>query len=113
MKFLRRIGEFLGLIEENKTAEIMEEREGVKKTLANNLSNIGFSEEEIAEVLAIITKAEEDVQKQKDLLIGTNINNLNPNPIMREIFGKIREIQLKSGEDMKAKIAEIKARKGM
>ena len=113
MKFLRRIGEFLGLIEENKTAEIMEEREGVKKTLANNLSKIGFSEEEIAEVLAIITKAEEDVQKQKDLLIGTNINNLNPNPIMREIFGKIREIQLKSGEDMKAKIAEIKARKGM
>lgn len=113
MKFFRKIGEFLGLVEENKTAEIMKERDGIKATLAKNLQSIGFTEDEINEVLAIITKAEEDVQVQKDMLIGTNINNPNPNPVMRERFAEIRKIQLQSGEDIKAKIAEIKARKGM
>ena len=77
------------------------------------MKTINFTDEEIAEVLAIITKAEEDVQEQKDLLIGTNINNPNPNPIMRERFAEIRRIQLQSGEDLKAKIAEIKERKGI
>lgn len=113
MKFFRKVGEFLGLIEENKTAEIIEERDGIKGTLVKNLRAIDFTDDEISEVLAIITKAEEDVQIQKDMLIGTNINNPNPNPIMREKFAEIRRIQLQSGEDIKAKIAEIRARKGM
>ena len=113
MKFFRKIGEFLGLVEENKTAEIMEQRDGIKGTLVKNLKGIGFTDDEINEVLAIIKKAEDDVHVQKDMLIGTNINNPNPNAIMREKFAEIRRIQLQSGEDIKAKIAEIKARKGM
>lgn len=113
MKFLKKIGEKLGLIEENRTEKIMEERSSIKENLAVKLKESGFDDYEINEVLDIITKAEADVQKQKDLLIGTNINNLEPNIIMREIFEEIRRIQLKSGEDIKLKIAEIKARKGI
>lgn len=113
MKFLKKIGQFLGVIDENKTEEIMNERSEIKNTLANNLRTIGFNDEEINEVLDIITKSEEAIQVQKDRLIGTNINNLEPNIIMREIFEEIRRLQLQAGEDIKSKIAEIKARKGL
>lgn len=113
MGIFRKIGEFLGIVEENKTEKIMQERSEIKNTLANNLKNIGFTEDEIEEVLDVITKSEEAIQVQKDLLIGTNINNPDPNIIMREIFDEIRRLQIQTGVDVKAKIAEIKARKGM
>lgn len=113
MGVFRKIGEFLGIVEENKTEKIMQERSEIKNTLANNLKGIGFTEEEIEEVLDVVTKSEEAIQEQKDLLIGTNINNPDPNIIMREIFDEIKRLQLQTGVDVKAKIAEIKARKGM
>lgn len=113
MGFFRKIGEFLGIVEENKTEKIMNERSEIKNTLANNLKGIGFTEDEIEEVLDVVTKSEEAIQEQKDLLIGTNINNPDPNIIMREIFDEIKRLQLQTGVDVKAKIAEIKARKGM
>ena len=37
MKFFRKIGEFLGIIEENKQKEIMEEHVGIKATVIKNL----------------------------------------------------------------------------
>ena len=113
MNFLKKLGEKLGFIdnEENKTEQIMEERSNIKQTLAKNLRNINFTEDEINEVLAIITKMEKDVQIEKDRLIGSNINNLDTEAIMNEVFGEIRRLQLKSGEDIKAKIAEIRERK--
>lgn len=111
MSFLEKLGKKLGIIPENKTEEIMKERSAIKETMAKKLSDIGFTNDEIDEVLAILTKSEADVQKQKDLLIGTNINNPYPNLIMREIFEEIRHIELKAASDIKAKIAEITERK--
>lgn len=111
MGIFKRLAEKLGIIEENKTEKIINERTGIKATLAANLKNINFTEEEIDEVLSIITKMEQDVQIQKDRLIGTNINNYTPEIIMKEIFDEIKRIQLQSGEDIRAKIAEINARK--
>ncbi|MBE7705290.1 MAG: hypothetical protein E7Z90_05715 [Cyanobacteria bacterium SIG29] len=112
-KVFKKVGVSLGLVPDNKTDEIMEERSEIKKTMATNLKAIGFSDSEIEEVLDVITKAETAIQIQKDNLIGTNINTYDPNPAMKEIFDEIRKIQLQSAEDVKSKIAEIKARKGM
>lgn len=113
MNFFRTIGEKLGIIEEDKTAKIKKERSQIVQTMANNLANIGFTEEEINEVLVILEKSEEDVQKQKDLLIGTNINNDDVNSTMKPIFDEIRRLQLKAASDIRQKIAEIKQRKGI
>ena len=100
MKFLRKVGKKLGFIEKDKTDKIMDERNDIKKVLINNMKAMNFTNAEINEVLAIIKKAEDDVQVQKDALIGTNINNPDPNPIMKEKFDEIRRIQLQSGEDL-------------
>jgi len=111
MDFIKKLGEKFGFIEENKTEKINKERSQIKETMAQNLQRIGFSEQEINEVLAILDKSEEEIQKQKDLLIGTNINNPDPNLIMREIFEEIRRIELKAASDIKTKISEIRLRK--
>ena len=111
MEFLKKIGEKLGIIEEDTTAKINAEREKIKETMKQNLSNIGFTKEEIDEVLNILIESEKEVQKQKDLLIGTNINVDDVNLVMRPIFEEIRRLELKAAADIKVKIAEIKARK--
>lgn len=61
--------------EETQTDKINKERSEIKETMAKNLKNIGFSDEEVQEVTSILTRCEEDVQEFKDLLIGSNINN--------------------------------------
>ena len=111
MDFIKKLGEKLGLIEEDKTEKIHAERSMLKLNLANKLQSINFTEQEINEVLDILTKMEADVQIQKDLLIGTNINNPYPDIIMNEVLDEIRRLEVKAGEDMRAKIAEIKERK--
>lgn len=112
MDFFKKIGEKLGFVEEeNKTEQIRQEREKIKQTLIDNLKKINFTDAEIEEVLVILTKMEADVQVQKDLLIGTNINNPDPGPVMNEMLGEIRRLEIKAGENIKAKIAEIRARK--
>lgn len=114
MSFLRKIGEKLGIVEEeSKTEKLRKERDGIKKTLADNLKLLNFTESEIDEVIAVIEKTEDEIQKRKDELIGTNINNPNPNEIMKEIFQEIRDLEMQMGLEVKAKIAEIKTRKGM
>ncbi len=113
MKFFKKIGQALGIIEENKTKEIEEERSEIKLTMAKNLKSIGFGKEEIDEVLNIITEAEAKIQEQKDKLIGTNINNPDVNNTMKPIFDEIKKIQLKMGDDIRLKISEIKQRKNL
>ena len=114
MSFLKKLGQKLGIVEEeSKTEKLRKEREGIKKTLADNLKLLNFTEDEIDEVIAVIEKAEEEIQKRKDELIGTNINNPDPNEIMKEIFQEIRDLEMQMGLDVKAKISEIKIRKGM
>ncbi len=113
MSFLKKIGQKLGIVEENKTEKLRKERDGIKKTLADNLKLLNFTEDEIDEVIDVITKTEDEIQKLKDELVGTNINNPNPNEIMKEIFQEIRDLEMQMGLEVKAKISEIKTRKGM
>ena len=97
--------------EKTKTDIINEERLKLKKTMMQNLKNIGFSKDEIKEVVTIIDEAELEIQMKKDALVGSNINNDHVQETMKKIFYDIRQIELKMASDIKAKIAEIKARR--
>ena len=113
MGIFQRLAEKLGIIHENKTKKINEERENQKNIMITNLLNIGFSEDDVKEVIEIIVKAEKDIQEQKDLLIGTNINVDDVNLAMKPSFDEIRRLQQKMALDIRTKIAEIKQRKGI
>lgn len=113
MSFFKKLGQALGIVPENKTQEINKKRSEVKDSMEANLKSIGFTDEEVNEVLDIITVAEDEIQKQKDLLIGTNINNQYFNEAMRPIFAEIKRLQLKMADDIRNKISEIKQRKGI
>lgn len=113
MKFVKKIAKKMGLIKQSTTEEINEERSEITQTLMKNLKKIGFTDDEVEEVVEIIDLAEAKIQEKKDSLIGTNINNPNVNEDMKKIFQAIRNIQLQMGEDVKEKIAEIKGRKGL
>ena len=77
MDIFEKIGKKFNLIKEtSKTEQILKDRENIKLNLAVNLYKAGFSDEQIEIVLQIITNAENDIQKIKDGLIGTNINPL-------------------------------------
>lgn len=111
MGFFKELGKKLGFIEEDKTAQIKEERSKIVSGISEKLKMLNFTDEEINEVTSILKKMEADVQIEKNALIGTNINNPDPTIIMKEKMDKIREIELKAAEDMRTKIAEIKKRK--
>lgn len=113
MGIFQKLAEKLGLIQENRTEKINEERENQKNIMVTNLLNIGFSEDDVKEVIEIIVKAERDIQEQKDLLIGTNINVDDVNLAMKPCFDEIRRLQQKMARDIRVKIAEIKQRKGI
>lgn len=113
MGIFQKLAEKLGLIQENRTEKINEERENQKNIMVTNLLNIGFSEDDVKEVIEIIVKAERDIQEQKDLLIGTNINVDDVNLAMKPCFDEIRRLQQKMAKDIRVKIAEIKQRKGI
>ena len=113
MGIFQKLAEKLGLIQENRTEKINEERENQKNIMVTNLLNIGFSEDDVKEVIEIIVKAEKEIQEQKDLLIGTNINVDDVNLAMKPCFDEIRRLQQKMAKDIRVKIAEIKQRKGI
>ena len=113
MGIFQKLAEKLGLIQENRTEKINEERENQKNIMVTNLLNIGFSEDDVKEVIEIIVKAEREIQEQKDLLIGTNINVDDVNLAMKPCFDEIRRLQQKMARDIRVKIAEIKQRKGI
>lgn len=113
MKFIKKIGKKLGFLPDNKTEEIMDERAKIKVTMTKNLQSIGFNEDEIQEVLSILTKCEQDVQNIKDEMIGTNINNIFAVEITQQKLNEIRELELKAAQDIKMKISEIKQSKNL
>lgn len=113
MGIFQKLAEKLGLIPENRTKKINEERENQKNIMITNLLNMGFSEEDVKEVIEIIIKAEKDIQEQKDLLIGTNINVDDVNLAMKPSFDEIRRLQQKMASDIRFKIAEIRQKKGL
>lgn len=97
--------------EENKTQQIADERKKIREEMRQNLTKIGFTEEEIQEVFKIINLAEYNIDLAKKSLIGTNINNLDPTAIMDETTEKIRNLQQQMAIDIKAKIQEIQLNK--
>ncbi len=100
-----------GLKEKTKTDEIMEKRAILKKQIAQNLKDKGFSASEVNEVLDILKECEEEIQIIKDSMIGTNINNPNVIEDTTSALNQIRNLELKAGSEMREKIAEIIARK--
>ena len=111
MDIFEKIGKKFGLIKEekSKTEQIMEERNNIKLNLAVKLYKQGFSDDEIETILGIIESAEEDIQKIKDGLIGTNINPQG-DPMEPLIKGKeaIRARQLQMQKDIQLAIEEFK-----
>lgn len=99
--------------EKSKTDILNDVRAQMKRTISQNLKNIGFTKDEIKEVIDIINEAEEAIQYKKDALEGSNINNDHTQEIMKKTFYDIRQLELKMAEDVKAKIAEIKMRKNL
>lgn len=97
--------------EKSQTEKIKEERDKIKTTLENNLKQLGFTKLEINEVIDVITLAEADIKVLKDSLIGTNINNSDPTPIMKKVMDEIRERQQQMAADIKVKVEQIKKRK--
>ena len=98
---------------ENKTEEINSERNKLKDSITANLERIGFSKDEIYEVISILNKGESYIQMLKNELIGTNIN-VNANESVNILNEKLREIRAKEleiAEDIRKKIAEIIDRK--
>lgn len=111
MSFFKKLGKALGINPENKTKKISKKHIEVKASMEENLKSIGFTQEEINEVLNIIDTAEKKIQEQKDLLIGIDINNRYVKETMKPIFEEIKKLQLKMANDIKEKIDEIKERK--
>lgn len=97
--------------EKSQTEKINDARVQLKKTMQQNLKRIGFSNSEIKEVMEIITDTEQEIQMKKDALVGTNINNDHVGETMQKMFYDIRQLEFKMAADIRAKIAEIKARK--
>ena len=87
------------------------QRAQLKKTMAQNLKQIGFTKEEIKEVLSVIEEIEQEIQMKKDSLEGSNINNDHTVEIMNKVFYDIKQLELKMAYDVRMKIAEIKKRK--
>jgi len=111
MGFFDKAAKKLGFKEKTKTDEINEERANLKKKIAQNLKNSGFTPFEVNEVLDILKECEEEIQIIKDSMIGTNINNENVIEDTQNALNRIRNLELQAGIDMRNKIAEIQSRK--
>lgn len=92
-----------------KTQEIEQERDSIKLNLAAKLYQIGFDESEVEQVLSVIQTAEEDINKIKKSLIGTNINPKgDPMEPLTEGVKKIKERQLLMQKEINELIENIK-----
>ena len=94
--------------EKTKTEEILEKRNDLKLEISAKLYAIGFSDEEVEQVLTIIKNAEYDIQRIKDSLIGTNINPVgDPGAPLKDGIEKIRKIQTQMQKEINETIASI------
>lgn len=100
---------------ENKSEQLKKEREQIKKHLSKTLKEQGFSAKDVGRVIGLIDEAEEEIQKIKDSLIGTNINNTDDDPNEKLYIGTnaIHERQIKLGKDIKEMVAKIRQEKGL
>ncbi len=100
--------------EESLTEKARAEREKLRKNLERALEEQKFTPREISEVLSIIDATEVKIQKIKDDLIGTNINNEDPSDALKVVeIARIRihDMEIKMGEDIRNKVAQIRAGK--
>lgn len=100
--------------EESITEKARQQREILRKNLERTLEEQKFTPREIDEVMGIIDAAEIEIQKIKDSLIGTNLNNEDPSDAVKIVEVariKIHELEIKMGQDIKDKVAQIRASK--
>jgi len=110
MDIFNKVAKKFGLIDDEKssTEKIMDERNKIKLNLAVKLCTIGFSDDEVAEVLGVIDSAEEDIKAIKDSLIGTNINPKgDPMQPLSNGVDKIRARQLQMQQEIQETINRI------
>ena len=94
--------------EKTKTEEINDRRNDLKLEISAKLYALKFSDEEVERVLTIIKSAENDIQRIKDSLIGTNINPVgDPGAPLKDGIEKIREIQAQMQKEVNETIASI------
>lgn len=110
MNIFEKIKAKLGIKEEEKSqTEIIEEkREDLKFTLVKKMYEKGCSEDDIDKVLMIIESAENDIQRIKTSLIGTNINpEGDPNKPLYDGVTKIRARQQEMQYELNEALKEI------
>ena len=116
MDMFKKIKEKLGLVkkEKTKTEQIMEERNDLKLNISVKLYKAGCTDDEVERILSIIQSAEDDIQKIKDGLIGTNINPVgDPMKPLADGVDAIRQRQQEMQVELTQAIQEVlKDKKG-
>ncbi len=92
---------------EDRTLQIAKERELIKEKMKDKLDKLGFNDTEINSVIQIIDITEAKISTLKSSLIGTNINNDDPTPIMAHVISQIKQLQIDMAEDIKKRVDEI------
>lgn len=95
----------------DKTLQIAKERQAIKEKMADKLKGMNFTDDEIKSVLQIIFIAEGKIEALKSTLIGTNINNPDPTPIMAQVISQIKQLEIDMAEDIQKRVSEIQAKK--
>ena len=96
--------------EKSRVEQFEERRNDIKTQLSAKLYTIGFSDDEVEEVLSIIESAESDIARIKQSLIGTNINpdlSKDINAPLHDGIMEIRKIQAQMEKELNETIARI------
>ena len=97
--------------EKSRVEQFEEKRNNIKTQLSTKLYAIGFTDDEVEEVLNVIESAESDIARIKQSLIGTNINpdlSKDPNEPLYNGVMEIRKIQAQMEKELNETIARIK-----
>ena len=86
------------------------ERVMIKQQLSGIYNSLGFGETEKKLLFKIIDNAQDKIEKLKEMLIGTNIDN-DPAEITEKTLIEINQITEQMMIDLKAKTNELRARK--
>lgn len=113
MSFFKKLGQALGITTKVEVREINKKHLDTKISIRENLTEIGFSNEEIDEVINIISEYEIKIDKQKAILGIIKESNENKEELINSTFNDIKEMQLKMVNDINKKIDEIKQTKNI
>src|SRR3989339_1337492 len=86
--------------------KILSERDKIKGEIKVTLTGLGLNPPEIDEVLSIVDVAQDKIEKLKESLIGTNINQ-DPTEIQKKVYQEIQQIMAFMNIDLKRKVEDI------